>query len=466
MAESPALPLIRTAFAFAWIALTGALWLHALGLRRRRPYLRAAQPAMDFAIGAVALAIAWVVAAPFGWHGGPWLPWLAPLPPIAILVATRGRRAAQGRAEPRAQGRPNRLRSALPIALLAFVAFGLAARAYTTPMYIDGRYIWAFKAKVMFADGRLDPETFTSLARYRYTALDHPLALPAVEAFVYQAIGAVDERSAKLTGVVYWLGIALLLTCFLRPRIGAPWATGLALVSGTIPLAVFYAGAGGADVPLAFHFLAAGVLLAEYAEGGRAEDGILAALLFGTGGVIKSEGIAMAIGGALALAILWVRKRPGAEWRHAGYGAAALTLPVLPWLALRAYWGIPSPQLGNSVHRSLAQMLGRMSVISQELWARATDLRAWEGCWLLIAVGLLAWVLARARPRAAALLWAILLWQFLVDVAVYLTNPYDIHWTLWASLDRLLLQLIPLGIAAAAYSLGGNSAEPTAREAS
>jgi len=41
----------------------------------------------------------------------------------------------------------------------------------------------------------------------------------------------------------------------------------------------------------------------------------------------------------------------------------------------------------------------------------------------------------------------------LVDVVVYAVNPYEIHWTLSASLDRLLLQFMPLAVLAALVSL-------------
>ncbi len=454
-------PLIRTCLAFFWVAVIGALWLGALGLRARRPHLRAAQPAIDFAIGGAVLAIAWVIVAPFEWPGpsgvewriGQWLPGLLALPPGVFLLARPFVSRSRKRRRLGERVPPIRPMAWLLLLVLAAVALGIAAHAYTTPMYIDGRHIWGSKAKALFLDGMIERETFTNLARYRYTALDHPLALPAVEAWVYQALGEVDERSAKLTGIVYWLGINAVLVCFLRRRMALEFALALALVAVTIPPFIFYAGAGGADVPLAFYFLAAGVLLVEYAESGRAEDGILSGLLFGSAGVMKSEGLTMAIGGGLALIIMWWWRRPRLSRGEIAKVVLAVALPPLPWLGLRMWWSIPSPQLLSLTGQTMDDYFARAISIAGEISSRLTDWKTWEASWLFVGLGLLAWIVARGRPRAFAFLWALLLWQFAVDVAVYMTNPYDINWTLAASLDRLILQLMPLGIAAAACSL-------------
>ncbi len=439
------------AFCFLW--LLGAAVLEALGLRQRRPPLWYAQPGIDFAIGAATLGAIWVCAAPFGRQVLPWVPGVVTaVAAAAALLQRRRRRSRRGQRQAGSPPKePRRWLTAFFVFALAAAVFGIGAQAYRSPMFGDGQYMWAFKAKVMFSDGRLDRETFTDLARYRHTALDHPLTLPATEALLYYALGSVDERVAKLIGVIYLAGIGAVLASYLRRRMAWLWALSVSIVVCPVPMLAFHAGAGGADVPLAFHFLAAGVLLADYAEAGRAEDGIMSALLFGTGGTVKSEGLTMAVAGAFVLAILWRRHRGGAAQALAGIGA--LVLPVVPWAALRAAWGVPSAMVESMRVRGFWALYARMDAIGPAVWERFTKWESWEAAWPAIMAGLLVWALARGRPRPLAYLWALLAWQLAVDVGVYLMNPYEIYWTLAASLDRLLLQLMPLGMVAAASAI-------------
>ncbi len=445
--------LLKAGLTLGFLWLLGAAVLEALGLRQRRWPLWYAQPGIDFAIGAATLAAIWVCAAPFGCQVLPWAPAIVAAAAAAAALLQRRRRRSR-HAQHQAGSPPREQRrwvTAFFVFVLAAAVFGVGAQAYRSPMFGDGRYIWAFKAKVMFSDGRLDRGTFTDLARYRHTALDHPLALPATEALLYYVLGYIDERVAKLIGVIYLAGIGAVLASYLRRRMAWPWALAVSIVVCPVPMLAFYAGAGGADVPLAFHFLAAGVLLADYAEAGRAEDGIMSALLFGTGGTVKSEGLTMAVAGAFALAILWRLRRGTAAQALAGVGA--LVLSVLPWVALRAAWGVPSAMIEGMHVRGFWQLYVRMDAIGQAVWERFTTWESWEAAWLAVLAGLLVWALARGRPRRLGYLWALLAWQLAVDVSVYLMNPYEIHWTLAASLDRLLLQLMPLGMVAAASAI-------------
>ncbi len=448
------LDILRTIVALIVVQLLGAALLWALGVRARRFPLGYAQPALDFAVGAAMLAVMWTCAAPLGWHMTWWVPCAAAilLGLVAKGLSRRGGVHAAIAPNPSA-GRASRGLTVALLALLTIVVIALGWRAYSTTMYWDARYIWAFKAKAMFIDGRLDRETFTNLARYRHTAPDHPIALPAAEALVYQFLGHVDERCAKLVDVVYWAGLTALIACYLRRRASWHWSLAIAALVSSVPILTYHASGGAADVPAAFCFLAAGVLLAEYADGRRIEDGVMSALMFGVGAATKSEGLTMAIGGAVALAIAWRLNRPAARPSQATAPLGAIVLPPLPWLGLRALWHIGSPQVSNMALRPLHELVPRLQAIASGLWAHLTDWPQWEATWPAICLGFVAWLIPRGRPRAVAFLWAVFLWQIGIDMAVYMLNPYDIQWTLAASLDRLLLQLMPLGLLAAACSV-------------
>ncbi len=331
-------------------------------------------------------------------------------------------------------------------------AAGIVRTSFAEPLFWDGRYIWAFKAKAMFVDGQLDRETFSNLA-YRYTALDHPLSVPALQAWVYQSLGRVDERYGKLVGLIYWLGIGAMTACYLRRRVPVQWALASSGLVCLTPILVYYARSGGADVEQGFHLLAAGVLMAEWWEAQRRQDGVLAGLMLGTGALVKPEGLSIMLGGAVLFALL-LRAR-GRRGFPSGLApiALALAVPIAPWVALRLRWHIPSPMLGNMRLRPWAELGPRLATIAREVLHQAANWRLWELAWVIVAAGLVAYLWRRARPREALVFWVLVGWQFLVDVVVYAVNPYEIHWTLSASLDRLLLQFMPLAVLAALVSL-------------
>ncbi len=446
--------LARAASALLVIWLLGALLLAALGLRRRRWPLAWSQPGIDFAVGAALLATLWPCAALLGWQVRPWFV-LALAAALALPAALRwGRFPEPAESEPRPPSSPHApWLGWVVVALLVVCCVATLSRAYTSPMFWDGRYIWGFKARAMFADGRLDRETFTNLARYRPTHIDYPLAVPAAEAWVYQCMGGVDERRAQFVGVAYWLGIIALLAGYLRQRMAFPWALGLAVLVCQIPVMAYHAAGGGADVPQAFYFLAAGLLLADWAESGQREDFLLSALLFGAGALIKPEGLSLALGGVLLLGLGWWLRRPGARGRDLAYGLALLALPYLPWAVLRSYWAIPSLQLTTIYGRPLAESLDRLAIVLHFALGRAMLVSGWELVWPLVGLGLLSYLLWLRRTPALTLLWATLAWQFLVYVAVYVLSPYNVAEHLSTSYDRVVLHLMPLAVAAAIASL-------------
>ena len=442
--------LLRAAFALIVIWLLGALLLTAFGLHRRRWPLAYSQPGIDFAVGAALLATLWPCAALLGWQVRPWFA-LALAAALALPAALRWRKPLAPSAEAEHLplfGPRTAWLGWVVVALLVVCCAAALLRAYASPMFWDGRYIWGFKAKAMFEDGRLDRQTFTSLARYRPTHIDYPLAIPAAEAWVYQCMGSVDERRAQFVGVLYWLGLIALLASYLRRRMAFPWALGLALLACQIPVVAYHASAGGADVPQAFYVLAAGLLLADWVESGRREDFLLSALLFGAGALIKPEGLSMALGGVFLLGLGWWLRRPGARGRDLACGLALLALPYLPWAILRAYWAIPSLQLTTIYGRPMAENLDRLAIVLRFALGRVFLVSGWELVWPLAGLGSLSYLLWLRRIPALGLLWAAFAWQFLVYVAVYVLSPYNVAEHLSTSYDRVLLHLMPLAVAA------------------
>jgi len=452
--------LARAALSLLMVWLLGALLLGALRLRHRRWPLAVAQPFLDLAVGAGCLSIIWVLAALLGWQMTRGSVYLV----IGILALAALLQRMARKTKPEAEPPPppmstlDAVLTMVAIALVITTLAGVSLKAYSTPYYWDGRYIWAFKAKAMYLDEGLSRDAFSNLARYRGTALDHPLIVPSLQAWVYQNIGHIDERLGKLVGIAYWLGVMVLIAAYLRRRMAWPWALTIGLLACQPGAIAYHAGSGVADVPLAFCVLAAGVLLVEWAEAGRNEDLILSALMLGMAALIKPEGISFAAGGMVAF-LAALKARPSSRLNPVvpmGF-AAGLLLPVLPWLMLRVQWSLPSLQLKHLQFRALPEMAHRFEVIGRALAGQVTSWPGWELTWILVIVGFVSFLLRRGRGPRTSILWLLIGWQLLVDVVYYQLCSYDINWILNASLVRLLVQVAPLGVAAAVASLAQDS---------
>jgi hypothetical protein len=442
----------REAAALAVVWLLGALLRSVLGLGRPRPPLHYAQPFLDFAIGAALLSTLWTFSGLLGFHVSPGLV-LATAGGLAIVALVRRRVRRQTPTPDQTPSRCAGLWRATPMLLVVGLALaGVALRTYSEPMYWDGRFIWGFKARALFADGTVSRDAFTNVARYRTSALDHPLTIPALEAWVYQAQGGIDERRAKLVGVVYWLGIVAWVACFLRRRMAWHWALLIALLPAVSEAVAYNAGGGAADVPLAFHMLAAGVLLSEWVERGERQDGIMAALALGTSMLVKPEGVVFALGGLLAFLVAQRVYRKQAA-RQLAPQVLAIVLPVLPWSVLRLVWSIPSLQVAQAHLRSLTGLASRAAAVLVTAGRQEVSWPTWDLTWPFIGLGLLAFLSSGRRPRSLALPWTLLAWQSAAYLVYYVLAPYDVHWILSASLERLLLHLVPLGTALAGASL-------------
>ena len=144
-----------------------------------------------------------------------------------------------------------------PLLVLAVPLVLLAARGAQKPVeQYDAFANWTLKAKLLFA-GRSFADASIAPPVHR----EYPLGLPALEAYVFHAMGRVDERTLHVLFPVFLAGLALVAWNVLRPYV-APWplAAGLSVLLW-MPAARDQALSQYADVPLACLFVTAVLLL-------------------------------------------------------------------------------------------------------------------------------------------------------------------------------------------------------------
>jgi len=277
---------------------------------------------------------------------------------------------------------------------------------------------------------------------------DYPLLLPTVNARLWHYLGDDPEWLPQVTGTLFLVATTGLFVGGLGMIRGRDqgWLGGAVLL-GFIPfvdVAVFQY----ADTPIASYYLAAVMLAALYDSSSAAPRGLLAlsGALAGLAAWTKNEGLLFVlVCGVSRCLVAWRRPRPRLVL-HAATWLAGAAVPLL-WvlyfksvapetaLVARQGWDITSAKLLDPQRYLLV-----FDFLLQHVLSNALS--------LLVAVPICVLLLGRARPASAATLGSGSVFGLMAAgyVLTYVTTPYDLRWHLSTSMERLLVQLWPLGL--------------------
>jgi hypothetical protein len=227
-------------------------------------------------------------------------------------------------------------------------------------------------------------------------------------------------------------------------------ALGLIVFWGT-PTVVTEGARELADVPLAYFFLATGVLIHLYFVHRKAGLLVLAGLTAGLGAWMKNEGSVFVIAAAVGLAIAFLREKP---WRVMLWYTMGLIIPISIVMYFKFFLAPPSDVLSNGAARSIAQALdlARHAEILGAFWNELFTFGGWSimAQPIGIIVVLLVYLLlthspssSQYRPLFTAAIVMIVV-QMLGYYAVYVITPYDLQWHLGFSIFRIFLQVFPV----------------------
>lgn len=445
--------------AAAWLAFVvllgvgGALawlrWGPTSGAIERLVWSAGLAPALGLGFGSL-LLVAWRAL-----FGSP--PGLVAGATTALLLLGAARYAPRSRTEPPAS-LPLSWRR-IDVALLAatatitLVTAVRAAVAYWSEIP-EGAYdavaTWNLRARLLFlAPGELGEAL---------SATNYPLLLPGAIALQWSLADGLSAVAPRATGLAFLFAVPLLLVAAARERRAGLAAAAFFLAT---PFAVGQGASQEADVPTACLLLAAAGLLAASLRDGATQGGPsteLAGLALGFLSWTKNEGLLWA---SLLLAVAAVTAPRKLQRRGirlllgAAPGAVALVL-------FKALW---APASGLSASTFLGEgALGRL--LDLERWG--TILRAlggrldptagafpWGLSWLLLlaAAALLPWLGARSADEGTRLLGRLAIGCLAILPVVYALTPLPLGWHLETSLDRLLLQIYPLTLLAAAEAV-------------
>ncbi len=458
----------------AWFAVLcvigvgcGVAWLglHAAGLRERRLGLHTAafgpglglgiaslltfffrtlglsRPGLVSFLGAGAL-LAWGIAA-----------WQRRSPPAPITPSARPIRS------------PMFVQVAAVLMLLVSAGLFLDTLRMVSRAWPEGTWdavaVWNVRARFLDRDYERAPDLLKQVDPVSHP--NYPLLVPGAVA-TQLAIAGEDPWVSRLTGMVFAVGLGLLVFAVVADSGSLPLAAiATALLWGS-PMFLKWSGSQCADIPVAYYFTGALAVLASRLPGRR--DGplplVLGGVFLGLLAWTKNEGVVMVLllAGFYGLwRLLNRRDYPGGNpGGNLGREALALGAGLLPGLLavflFKLLWA-PESGLGTFFQGpALARItsLERWWVPVREIVKRLVpvgDGATWSLAWpaLLAGVGLAVWAQLRFRHAWASFWGACLLATVVSWIPIFAVTPYGQMWHILGSIDRLYLQVFPALIA-------------------
>ncbi len=361
----------------------------------------------------------------------------------------------------------------LEIAALAFSGIVLLAWVpYERLMPLnewDAIMLWMFKAKAFYLDGSIAP--YMSRAHEFLGNPAYPLLVPLYTTFLYIFSGSAADQLAKLVSPCLLASLAAGFYYFLRRYGSRPVAAIFtSMLAGVymVDVAAFrYAGYADTAVAAAI-LLAASFLYAWFYEGDYA-DFALAVFFASIAAWTKNEGQFFLAGfGALAAARLISRR----IW-NSSYWFTLAAFPILfvtPWVAARSVYGVkrPGELSGEMMRTNIASYGPTVKDIFEHAFTTAPPDAFGSRVWLFnlaFPFCLLAVFLYRRAglDRRFWALPALACWQLFGVSLVYVTGPVNLQWMIGSSLDRVLSQIAPLALLAAALAFASYYSRAEAR---
>lgn len=324
----------------------------------------------------------------------------------------------------------------------------------------DAWSIWNLHARFLYRSGELWKNVFSTKLAWSHP--DYPLLLPGVVALCWTLASESTLAPIAVAFLFTFATAGLLISslALLRGRMQALIAG--ALLLGTVEF-VEVGAMQYADVPLSFYILATVVLLC--LQDRHPEDArytILAGLTAGLAAWTKNEGLMFVIVVVLARGIALIRFGGASRLvRQATALVSGLIFPLAVVALFKLRFAPPndlaSARSGDMVAHAtdigrwitVLQAFGKEALLFGQLAVEGEVVR---GFLIPIAlILLLYWFLVRfkveeqnrSQVMTAALTIALMLAG---DFAVYLLLPNDVNWQLTTSLDRIFLQLWPVGL--------------------
>jgi hypothetical protein len=331
------------------------------------------------------------------------------------------------------------------LGVLVGQAIGIGLSATQFALRWDALATWEWKARFAFANGGSLPSSYFCDPTYDWSHMRYPLQLPYVESWLYLCLGRVDQSWIRLIGPLYYLaGVTTVIGA--SKRLGTASLTGWC--AGTAMFFVPYAFcgiwgmfSGYADLPLGVILVAA---ISRIPSLAKTEDARLLGLVAALLPWMKREGQALWLVVALLATVQLVRTR---RMRDLSWVIAPGALLIVTFdAAMNFVDALPQSDSFTVSFSELPSRLGRMGVIANHLGEKVMDFESWSLLWLGAILATLALLLRRKTSLAGTLGGGLILCWLLLGSAYVLGYPDQFENHIPTTVDRILLQFMPLAM--------------------
>ena len=332
---------------------------------------------------------------------------------------------------------------------MTFLLWALVAAKSLYGTGIDAWAIWKLKARYLFYSPNLWQDMFR--VPLNFSHLDYPLFYPLSLLFGWRIEGQDSMWAPLAISGLFTMATAGALVAYLLPLGRArAWLAGALLVS--TPHFIGMGASQYADILVAYFALTTAICLIEGFRKCSGRHLVIAGFLAGANSFVKNEGILLFL--AFFIALCGVSALAGQALRKdRGRGVVCFVLGALPYLAATLSFKCKAafPNDVITVERLItaltsAEWLRRLPEVLAYLGREILEENKWVYGWVIFGaflIGHLRQLLDRKGPLLLLVSFMIVAAGY---VAVYLITPIDLMVHLTTSVDRLMLQLLPLAI--------------------
>jgi len=305
----------------------------------------------------------------------------------------------------------------------------------------DSWTIWNAAARFIYRSG--DNSWFLLLSQGAWLHPDYPLFVGLNIVEEWATLGSEPVLAQMVLPLILTMGVIGLIFSSLTIIDDIQQGSLGAIVIASISWLPYYAALEYADVPLSYFFLGTGVLLYLYTVLEDDKLLILAGLFAGISAWTKNEGILFAII-SVAVCILIGFRTKKSLIRHFALGLA------LPFVVIVLFKTLTTgSDLFGNLSQSMLQFLdpSRYQLIASSMLSFIFAFGGWPVSFVL--VFLLYAAIVRKKSRILGMPWVLLfllVLQLLGYFMIYVMTPHGLEGHIHTSLDRLILQILPLGI--------------------
>jgi hypothetical protein len=343
------------------------------------------------------------------------------------------------------------LRLALGITALLAVVYMVMRQAKAPYGEWDSWAIWTMRARYLFLG---QTEWRNAFSEFLHGS-DYPVLISFYIARNWTLLGQSLQIVPQLVGIVFGLNTAGFLLEALRQARGEVQGLLGAFVLTATPTFLYWSANQYADVPLGFFILVTMACLYFYARRATKPPALLfmAGLASSLASWSKNEG-AFLLGGVAVVGFLGLfLKSPGHKVRNWGWFMAGL----LPGLALLAVFKLTLAPESYVMRQTAGELLAKIRDADRTdlIWQQFKEEVVNFGVWRLSLAGVLLGygVLAgpdlkmwRKEGKILAGIGLVLILVLCGFLAAYQITTLPLEWQLRKSMERLLLQVFPLGL--------------------